>query len=98
MMMLDWLLIAGLGALVSVLVAGNLRASQQRDRLQDAFYRLLETENGCVSLIQLATLARVDAAVAQAYLDEQSRSFQAVPEVDADGDLFYRFPKLRRSQ
>jgi hypothetical protein len=38
----------------------------------------------------------VDVQQARQYLERQVQMFAAVPEVDADGDTFYRFPKLRR--
>ena len=32
---------------------------------------------------------------AKVFLDEQVRLLNGIPEVDDDGDTFYRFPKLR---
>ncbi len=76
-------------------IAKNQQESNYKRQLDEAFYRLLETQNSQVSLIQLAASARVEAQVAQQYLDRQVKIFSAVPEVDEEGDTFYRFPKLR---
>lgn len=67
-----------------------------RQQLDDAFYQLLEEQNSCISLIQLTARARVDVQQVRQYLDRQVQMFGAVPEVDIDGDTFYRFPKLHR--
>lgn len=72
-----------------------INSQKQKERLDDAFYQLLETQNSEISLIQLAAAARVDAKVAQSYLERQVQIFSAMLEVDEDGETFYRFPKLR---
>ncbi|MBE9129784.1 MULTISPECIES: hypothetical protein [unclassified Coleofasciculus] len=94
MPIIDLLLAVSLGFL-AVLLLGKATYSQQR-QLEDSFYQLLESENSCISLIQLAATARVEPEKARQYLEHQAQVFNAVPEVDADGDTFYRFPKLHR--
>lgn len=101
MPIVDLLLVITLVILAVVLVrVGPLNRQQQlenafnRQKLEDAFYQLLENQNSCISLIQLTAESRVDVEQARQYLDRQVRLFAAVPEVDADGDTFYRFPKL----
>jgi len=74
----------------------RVQSDRQQRRLHEAFYQLLEQNNGQVSLIQLATAARSDAYLAQDYLEAQAKVFGAALEVDADGDAYYRFPKLKR--
>lgn len=87
---------------VALLRVGPLNRQQQlesafnRQQLDDAFYQLLEQQNSCISLIQLTAASRVDVEQARKYLERQVQLFGAVPEVDADGDTFYRFPKLQR--
>jgi|GEM_PF-389963 len=100
---IDVLLLITLGALVGVLLWRNTRSPQQRledafnrQQLEDAFYRLLEEQGSCISLIQLTAASRVDVQQAKQYLEQQAEQLGAVPEVDVDGDTFYRFPKLRR--
>jgi len=73
-----------------------LEEAFNRQQLDDAFYQLLESQGSCISLIQLTAAARVDVQQARQYLERQVQMFGAVPEVDADGDTFYRFPKLHR--
>jgi hypothetical protein len=67
---------------------------QRQDRLEQSFYQLIQSNSGTVALIQLATVAQVDAALAKEYFDRQVAVLNAVPEVDDDGDMAYRFPKL----
>ncbi|HEY9618007.1 MAG TPA: hypothetical protein V6C64_14270 [Microcoleaceae cyanobacterium] len=96
MALVEWGLIAGIGLLVTFSIANSIRNNQQRQRLLDAFYTLLETEAGRISLIQLAASARVEAEVARQFLDNQVKVFNALPEVDEDGNTSYCFPKLKR--
>lgn len=96
MAIFEWIFLTGFGVLAGVSLTNIIQSRQQQSRLEQAFYQLLEVENGNVSLIQLAAAARVNAALAKSYLDTQVKFFGAVPEVDDDGDEFYRFPKLRR--
>ncbi|UBF27524.1 hypothetical protein K9N68_06165 [Kovacikia minuta CCNUW1] len=98
MPILEWIVAAGAFLLVASTLANSIKSSQQQQRLEQAFYQLLEAENGYISLIQLAVAAKVNADLAKQYLDAQAKVFKAELEVDTDGDLFYRFPKLRRSQ
>src|SRR4028118_2136747 len=103
MPIVDLLLVITLVILAGVLLrVGPLNRQQHlesafnRQQLDDAFYQLLEEQNSCISLIQLTARARVDVQQARQYLERQVQLFSAVPEVDADGDTFYRFPKLHR--
>lgn len=95
MAILQLIFVLGLGSLVGLLFLNALTERQQRRRLDEAFYQLLETQNSEVSLIQLAALARVDAQIAQQYLERQVNLLSAILEIDDDGNTFYRFPKLR---
>jgi hypothetical protein len=103
MPIIDLLLIITLGLLAVALLRGitpsrqqQLEAAFNRQQLEDAFYKLLEEQGSCISLIQLSAAARVDVQQARQYLERQVQLFAAVPEVDADGDTFYRFPKLHK--
>ncbi|HEY9605383.1 MAG TPA: hypothetical protein V6C85_27510 [Allocoleopsis sp.] len=103
MPIVDLLLVITLLALAVVLVrVGPLNRQQKmedafnRQQLDDAFYQLLEDQSSCISLIQLTAASRVDVEQVRKYLERQVKMFGAVPEVDADGDTFYRFPKLQK--
>ena len=95
MALLELLIVSGLSVLFSLFVLNGFRNWQDQRQLENAFYQLLKAQNGCLSLIELAATARVDAQLVKQYLEEQVQNFEAVPEVDEDGDMFYRFPKLR---
>lgn len=103
MPIVDVLLVITLVALAVVLMrVGPLNRQQKiedafnRQQLDDAFYQLLEDQSSCISLIQLTAASRVDVEQTRKYLERQVKMFGAVPEVDADGDTFYRFPKLQK--
>ena len=103
MPIVDLLLVITLVVLAVVLVrVGPLNRQQKmedafnRQQLDDAFYQLLEDQSSCISLIQLTAASRVDVEQVRKYLERQVKMFGAVPEVDADGDTFYRFPKLQK--
>jgi hypothetical protein len=103
MPIIDALLVITLALLVGVLIRGSTKNRQQqleeafnRQQLEDAFYQLLQEQGSCISLIQLTAAARVDVQQARQYLERQVQLFAAVPEVDTDGDTFYRFPKLHK--
>ncbi len=94
MALLELLIVSGLSVLFSLFVLNGFRNWRDQRQLENAFYQLLKAQNGCISLIELAATARVDAQLVKQYLEEQVQNFEAVPEVDEDGDMFYRFPKL----
>jgi hypothetical protein len=75
--------------------AGLIYQSDRRKRLESAFYQLLRQQDSCVSLIQLIAISQVSSQTAKIFLDEQVRLLDGIPEVDDDGDTYYRFPKLR---
>ncbi|PSB39906.1 hypothetical protein C7B69_00960 [filamentous cyanobacterium Phorm 46] len=95
MAILEFLLVIGMSGVVGLFITNNLNENKQKRRLDEAFYQLLENQNSQISLIQLAASARVEAEVAQQYLDRQVKIFSAILDVDDEGDTFYRFPRLR---
>ncbi len=95
MAILEFLFVISLSGFVGLFVVNNLNEGKRKQRLDEAFYQLLENQNSQISLIQLAASARVEAQVAQEYLERQVKVFSAVLDVDDEGDTFYRFPRLR---
>jgi hypothetical protein len=91
---IEWVLMITLGMTTMVLFTKAAQQRQQQMQLEKAFYQLLKEENSCIALIQLAAKSQVTPQMAQQYLEQQVQIFDAVLEVDADGDTFYRFPKL----
>ena len=89
--LIELLLLLGLGAGT----AGLISKSNRRKRLESAFYQLLRQQDSCISLIQLMAISQVSSHSAKIFLDEQMRLLNGFPEVDEDGDTFYRFPKLK---
>lgn len=97
MVLIELVFAIALGVFVVLLLVNSMQRNQQQQRLHNAFYQQLEAGNGYISLIQLVAAAKVDAAIARQFLEQQAQLLTATPEVDADGDIFYRFPKLRPS-
>ena len=94
MAIIEFVILTGLGIVLGAFIVNMLNNRQQQRILDDAFYRLLQLQNGKVSLIQLAAAAKVDAQVAQRYLENQVQIFSAILEIDEQGDTFYKFPNL----
>ncbi|NEO96101.1 MAG: hypothetical protein F6K56_40525 [Moorea sp. SIO3G5] len=61
------------------------------EHLQSTFYRLLQDENGRISVLKLAMAAKLPIAVAQDYLDQKAREYDATFEVTEEGRIFYNF-------
>jgi hypothetical protein len=89
--LIELLILLGLGAGA----AGFISKSNRRKRLELAFYQLLRQQDSRISLIQLMAISQVSSQTAKIFLDEQMRLLDGIPEVDDDGDTFYRFPKLK---
>jgi hypothetical protein len=66
--------------------------NQQTERLKDAFYQLVESQDGAVTVFQFARAADVDAEAARAYLDDQAKAFNATFDVGDHSEIIYRFP------
>jgi hypothetical protein len=96
MAVLEGLLMAGAVGLIVLSLLNVARRSEQEQRLRDAFYALLETQESCVSLIQLAANSRADATRTKEFLDTQAQVFSAMLEIDPEGNTFYRFPKVQQ--
>lgn len=89
--LIELVILLGLG----VGTARFISESNRRKRLESAFYQLLRQRDSCISLIQLMAISQVSSHAAKQFLDEQVRLLDGIPEVDDDGDTFYRFPKLK---
>jgi hypothetical protein len=89
--LIELLILLGVGAGA----AGFISKSNRRKRLEAAFYQLLRQQDSSISLIQLMAISQVSSQNAKIFLDEQVRLLDGFPEVDDDGDTFYRFPKLK---
>ncbi len=94
MAIIEFVIFTGLGIVLGAFIVNISHNRQQQRILDDAFYRLLELQNGKISLIQLAAAAKVDAQIAHKYLEAQIQIFTATLEIDEQGDTFYKFPKL----
>ncbi len=95
MIILELITSITLGVFIGLWISNQNQNQQKKQKLEQAFYRLLEAQNGRISLIQLAATAQVEATTAQQYLEQQAQIFSAFPEVDDDANTYYRFPQLK---
>jgi len=75
-------------------IAWGLRQQHQKqlsDRLQAAFFSLLQQENGRVTPLSFAMATGLTGEIAKTYLDERAREFSANFDVDDKGNVFYCF-------
>ena len=75
------------------LVRGLRQQHQQKinNRLNSAFYRLIEQENGRISLLSFAKEAQITGKEAQKFLDIKAKEFNATFDVNPAGGIYYHF-------
>ncbi len=93
-MVYNFLLLIVLGSIFGVVALSGLRKQQMKKRLEDAFYEILERNEGKITLIQLTAKARVEPEIASQFLEQQAQVFSATLDVDEKGTIFYHFPKI----
>lgn len=69
-------------------------AQQASDRLQSTFFRLIEANNGYITVLQLAMAGQLTATAAKQYLNEKAQDFDATFDVSNEGTISYYFPGL----
>jgi hypothetical protein len=77
----------------SALDGAHKSKTQQRDRLRDVFFRLLDHQNGEITVLQFAREAKLSGDEARAYLDERATEFNATFDVNTDGGISYHFDR-----
>jgi hypothetical protein len=87
------LLLATLGLVLTGVGWLFRRASDRvhREGIRDCLYRLLEQQQGRVSLVQFASTVRLEPGVARQYLDAWARECDATFDVTDAGDIYYVF-------
>ncbi|MEP0870877.1 hypothetical protein NDA01_13800 [Trichocoleus desertorum AS-A10] len=65
--------------------------AEKLDRLQDAFYQLVEANGGKITVLRFAKEADLSGAEAKQYLEEKAKEFNASYDVNEQGDITYRF-------
>lgn len=100
------LIAAGLFFLPPGLLGGFLLWSAYRqtqreyqDKLWNAFYELIQTQDGHVSALSYAMHAKVTGEVARQFLDARSQEFNGHFRVSTEGDISYWFnPRIGQDQ
>jgi serine/threonine-protein kinase RIO1 len=94
-LLLPLLAIFGLGAMGFLLWRSHSKKRQQQKRQQTRinakFYKLLQQQQGRISVLDFAMRTQLDGPAAQAYLNRQAQSFSAFFETTPQGDLIYVF-------
>ncbi|KAB8334666.1 hypothetical protein SD80_009955 [Scytonema tolypothrichoides VB-61278] len=65
--------------------------AQTNDQLQSAFYRMIQENNGRITLMSFAMQLQLPPATAKQYLDEQAKVFNANFKVSEEGGVSYHF-------
>ncbi|MDJ0737640.1 MAG: hypothetical protein QNJ47_26895 [Nostocaceae cyanobacterium] len=72
----------------------GLRQQHQKqisDRLDSAFYSLIEQQNGQISLLIFAKEAQISGEEAKRYLDTKAKEFNATFDLNPAGGIYYHF-------
>lgn len=64
---------------------------EMSDRLQSTFYRMIQENNGRITLLSFAMHSELPAKTARQYLDDRAREFNANFKVNEDGAVSYHF-------
>ena len=73
------------------------KPKNQDQYLHDVFYDLLEKNNGLVTVLNLASQARVGGKVAEKFLQEKVKEFNHKVIIGPDGEIAYKFEYLNKS-
>lgn len=65
--------------------------AQTTDQLQSTFYRMIQENNGRITLVGFAMQLQLPPATAKQYLDEQAKVFNANFKVNEEGGVSYHF-------
>ncbi|KAB8316209.1 hypothetical protein SD81_023560 [Tolypothrix campylonemoides VB511288] len=65
--------------------------AQAKDQLQSTFYRMIQENNGRITLVSFAMQSQLPPATARQYLDEQAKLFNANFKVSEEGGISYDF-------
>lgn len=60
--------------------------------LQSTFYKLVEKNQGSITVMQLAIAAGISGEDSKAYLEHQAKQFEAHFDVSETGTIVYKFP------
>ena len=73
------------------------RQNQQRE-LNQAFYELIQAQQGKVTILELAMKTHLTGEEARCYLDDRAREFSALFEVGDQGEMIYLFPNSKHDE
>lgn len=69
-------------------------AQKASDRLQSTFFKLLQANNGYITVLQFAMAGQLTATAAKQYLNQKAKDFDATFDVSNEGAISYYFPGL----
>ncbi|MEB3278910.1 MAG: hypothetical protein VKK42_08345 [Lyngbya sp.] len=72
----------------------QVKSDQQTETkdLQSTFYKLVEKNQGSITVMQLAIAAGISGEDSKAYLEQQAKQFEAHFDVSETGTIVYKFP------
>ncbi len=66
--------------------------AESSEQLREIFFRLLEENNGQVTVLQMSKAANLHGEEAKNYLDEKAVEFDANFDTSEEGGIVYKFP------
>ncbi|MBF2027891.1 MAG: hypothetical protein IGS48_14195 [Oscillatoriales cyanobacterium C42_A2020_001] len=63
----------------------------ERDRLRSAFFRLIQENNGHLTVLRFSMETGLDGQTAKTYLDDRAKEFNAAYNVTEEGSYSYHF-------
>lgn len=67
------------------------RHKETRERLQSTFFRLIEQDNGRITVLRFAKETHLSGEQAKQFLDERAKEFNATFDTDERGGISYFF-------
>lgn len=68
-------------------------ARLKRQAIRERFFQVLQLRQGRVSVLEFATAARLEPALARQHLDQWAKEFSATFDVNDEGNIYYIFAK-----
>lgn len=79
-------------------ITHSTKPKNQDEYLHQVFYELLESKNGLITVLNLASSSKVSGKVAGKFLKEKSGEFNHRVIVGPDGEIAYKFEYLTENE
>ncbi len=84
-------LIASVAGVVILWIQKKKKENFDNAELNTVFYNHLKSNEGRITVVQLAVAANIDGQKAKDFLEKKALEFSVTPEIDENGSVFYHF-------